>query len=366
MNVASADHDARTGVRVAVTGVRGATADALLARLAADPDLGRVVVVDRERPARLPAGVQFVRADLRDALLSRLFADVDVVVNAVLADDVTRFRRDLLATSVQSTRRVLDAADAAGVGALVHVSSAMVYGAAERNRVPLTEQEPLRAAARFAAVQEALHAEEAVRAYAGEHPHRRVVVLRPVPAIVPDVDSAVTRHLESPFLPMVRGFDPPVQFIAVDDLATAVHLVVRDERARGIYNVAADGWLTSSDVRRIVARPVLRLPRETAVAVATALHRAGLLAVPPSALDYLMHPWVVDTSRLHALGWTPTVSQRAMLHQFVTEHRRWLSVGRLRVRTNRLIAGIAIGWSVVVSGASWLVWRRWSAGRRDA
>ena len=165
MNVASADHDARTGVRVAVTGVRGVTADALLTRLAADPDLGRVVVVDRERPARLPAGVQFVRADLRDALLSRLFADVDVVVNAVLADDVTRFRRDLLATSVQSTRRVLDAADAAGVGALVHVSSAMVYGAAERNRVPLTEQEPLRAAARFAAVQEALHAEEAVRAY---------------------------------------------------------------------------------------------------------------------------------------------------------------------------------------------------------
>jgi nucleoside-diphosphate-sugar epimerase len=366
MNLASADRDAEASARVAVTGVRGATADALLARLAADPDLDRVVVVDRERPARLPAGVQFVRADLRDALLSRLFADVDVVVNAVLADDVTRFRRDLLATSVHSTRRVLDAAGAAGVGVLVHVSSAMVYGAAERNRVPLTEQEPLRAAAGFAAVQEALHAEDAVRAYAGEHPDRRVVVLRPVPVLVPDVDSAVTRHLESPFLPMVRGFDPPVQFVAVDDLAAAVHVAVRDERARGIYNVAAEGWLTSSDVRRIVARPVLRLPHEPALAVATALHRFGMLAVPPSALDYLMHPWVVDTSRMHALGWAPTVSQRAILHQFVTEHRGWLSVGRLRVRTNRLIVGITIGWSALLGGASWLLWRRWGAGRQDA
>jgi nucleoside-diphosphate-sugar epimerase len=366
MNEASADPDAGSAASVAVTGVRGATAEALLVRLSADPGVGRVVVVDRARPAHLPAGVQFVRADLRDALLSRLFADVDVVVNAVLADDVTRLRGDLLVTSVQSTRRVLDAAGAAGVGALVHVSSALVYGAAERNRVPLTEQQPLRAAAGFAAVQEALHAEDAVRAFAGEHPDRRVVVLRPVPALVPDVDSAVTRHLESPVLPMVRGFDPPVQFIAVDDLAAAVHLVVRDERARGIYNVAADGWLTSSDVRRIVARPVVHLPHETAVALATALHRSGLLAVPPSALDYLMHPWVVDTSRLHALGWTPTVSQRAILHQFVTEHRRWLSVGRLRLRTTRLIAGVALGWAVTAGGASWLLWRRLRAGRAQA
>lgn len=351
----------RAVTRVAVAGVHSRTGACLLARLASDPSVARVVAIDRDRPPVLPGGVQFVRADLRDALLARVFADVDVVVNAVLADTLTWDDDRVLAMRVQGTRRLLEAAQTAGVGTFVHLSSALVYGACERNRVPLDEHQPLRAEPAFPAVHHALLAEEAVRAFAGEHPQRRVVVLRSVPALVPDVDSAVTRHLESPLLPRVRGFDPPVQFVAVDDLVEAVRLVVVDPRARGVYNVAADGWLTSSDVRHILARPGLRLPEQVALGVATLLHRLGLLAVPPEALRYLMHPWVVDTTRLRSLGWTPATSQRAVLHQFVTEHRRWLSVGRLRVRTTRLLAAATGAWAVVVGAAAWLAWHRWAS-----
>ena len=351
----------RMTTRVAVAGVHTTTGAALLACLAGDPQVERVVAIARDRPSALPVGVQFVRADLRDALLSRVFADVDVVVNAVLADTLTRDDDRELTVHVQGTRRLLDAAQTAGVGTFVHVSSALVYGACERNRVPLDEHQPLRAEPAFTAVHHALLAEEAVRAFAGDHPQRRVVVLRTVPALVPGVDSAVTRHLESPLLPRVRGFDPPVQFVSVDDLVEAVRLVVVDPRARGVYNVAADGWLTSSDVRHILARPGLRLPEQVALGAATLLHRLRLLAVPPEALRYLMHPWVVDTARLRALGWTPAMSQRAVLHQFVTEHRRWLSLGRLRVRTTRLIAAATAAWAVAACTAAWLAWHRWAA-----
>ncbi|HSJ43082.1 MAG TPA: NAD-dependent epimerase/dehydratase family protein [Euzebyales bacterium] len=347
--------------RVAVAGVHTTTGAALLARLVSDPQIEGVVAIDRDRPPALPAGVQFVRADLRDALLARVFADVDVVVNAVLAETLTRDDDRALAMRVQGTRRLLDAARTAGAGTFVHVSSALVYGAGERNRVPLDEQQPLRADPAFSAVHHALEAEEAVRAFAGDHPQRRVVVLRTVPVLVPDVDSPVTRHLESPLLPRVRGFDPPVQFVAVDDLVEAVRLVVVDTRARGVYNVAADGWLTSSDVRHILARPGLRLPEQIALGVAALLHRLRLLGVPPAALRYLMHPWVVDTARLRALGWTPATSQRAVLHQFVTEHRRWLSLGRLRFRTTTLLAVVTGAWAVGMGIAAWLVRHRWMA-----
>jgi len=366
MVVARQRAPARATIRVAVAGVHSTTGAALLARLAADAHVDRVVAVDRERPAALPAGVQFVRADLRDALLARVLADVDVVVNAVLADDLTRNEERVLAARVQGTRRLLDATRATGVTTFVHLSSALVYGACERNRVPLDEQQPLRADPAFPAVHHALVAEEAVRAFAGDHPQRRVVVLRTVPALVPDVDSAVTRHLESPLLPRVHGFDPPVQFVAVDDLVDAVLLAVVDPRAHGVYNIAADGWLTSSDVRHILARPGVRLPEQIALGVAALLHRLHLLAVPPEALRYLMHPWVVDTSRLRELGWTPASSQRAVLHQFVTEHRRWLSLGRVRVRTTRLLAAAA-GASALVGGtAAWLVWHRWVTAHAHA
>lgn len=352
----------RDATRVAVAGIHNVAGAALLARLAADDGVARVVAIDRRRPADLPVGVQFVRVDLRDALLARVLADVDVVVNAVLADDLTHDDDPVLAARVQGTRRLLDAAMAADVHTVVHLSSALVYGASERNRVPLDEQQPLRADPEFGAVQHALAAEEAVRAFAGDHPRRRVVVLRAVPALVPDVDSTVTRHLESPLLPRVRGFDPPVQFVAVADLVEAVRLVVVDPRAAGVYNVAADGWLTSSDVRHILARPGLRLPQQVAMGVARILHRLHLLAVPPEALHYLMHPWVVDTRRLRALGWAPATSQRAVLHQFVTEHRRWVSLGRLRVRTTRLLVALG-GMGTLLAGATgWVAWRHRAAG----
>jgi nucleoside-diphosphate-sugar epimerase len=359
MSAASPRDAGGVATRVAVTGVHSTTGAALLARLASDAAIAQVVAIDRERPPQLPAGVQFVRADLRDPVLARVLADVDVVVNAVLADVLTRDDEQVLMMRVQSTRRMLEAARVADVATVVHVSSALVYGACERNLVPLDEDQPLRTEPAFAAVHDVLLAEESVRAFSGDHPSCRVVVLRTVPALVPQVDSAVTRHLESPFLPRVHGYDPPVQFIAVDDLVEAVRLVALDHRARGVYNVAADGWLTSSDVRHILVRPGLGLPQQVAVGIATVLHRAGLLTVPPEALDYLMHPWVVDTERLRALGWGPQTSQRDVLHQFVTEHRGWLSVGRMRVRTTRLIAGAVGAWSVAGGLLVWLAWRRW-------
>jgi nucleoside-diphosphate-sugar epimerase len=164
-------------------------------------------------------------------------------------------------------------------------------------------------------------------------------------------------------LPRVQGFDPPVQFVDADDLVEAVRIVAFDRRAHGVYNVAADGWLTSSDVRHLLARPGLRLPEQVAVGAATVLYRLRLLAVPPQALRYLMHPWVVDTARLRALGWAPTASQRDILHRFVAEHRRWLSVGRLRIRTTRLIALLAGLWGTTVVLSWWLVLRHWRTRR---
>lgn len=344
---------------IVVAGTGGAVGARLLDRLAADGTIDHVVAVDRVAPGPVPAGVEFVRADLRDAVLGRVIRHADVVVNTGFADDLTHDDVARLVVRLQGTRRLLDAVGTAGVPAVVHLSSALVYGAGEGNQVPLTESQPLRCDVRFTAVHHALLAEEAVRAFSGDHPDCRVVVLRAVPALVPGVDSAVTRHLESPLLPQVRGYDPPVQFVDVDDLVEAVRLVALSSTARGIYNVAADGWLTSSDVRRILARPGLRLPEQVAVGAATALYRLRLLAVPPQALRYLMHPWVVDTARLRALGWTPAVSQRDILHRFVAEHRRWVSVGRLRIRTTRLLALIAGGWGSAAAVGTWFVVRRW-------
>jgi nucleoside-diphosphate-sugar epimerase len=350
------------GSVVAITGVGSAVGQAIVARLDADPAVTRIVGVDRRPPSVPPAKLESVRADLRDPLLARVFAGVDILVHWGVPDDVERSAAQPFATALHVTRKVLDAAHAARVSTIVYLSSALVYGAHETNSVPLTEHASLRAGPEYPAAYQALVTEESVTSFASAHPECRVVILRPVPVLGQGVDSWVSRHLESPLLPMVRGFDPPVQFVDVDDLAAAVHVVARDERARGIYNVAADGWLTTSDVRLLLARPTVHLPQETAAALVHVLHRCRVLTVPPGALDYLMHPWVVDTARLHSLGWNPVWGQRDILHRFVNEHGPWLSVGRIRVRTARLISGLLVGTVMAALGAAWFMWRRWLVG----
>jgi nucleoside-diphosphate-sugar epimerase len=340
--------------------VSSAVGRAVVARLAADPSVTRIVGIDRRSPAMSSAKLELIRADLRDPVLARVFAGVDTLVHWGVPDDVDQAPTQ---DSANITRRVLDAALAARVSSVVYLSTALVYGAHETNSVPLTEQAPVRAGPEYPTAYHARVCEESVEAFATAHPGCRVVVLRPVPALGRGVDSLVSRHLESPLLPMVRGFDPPVQFVDVDDLAAAVHVAVSDERARGVYNVAADGWLTTSDVRRLLARPTVHLPHEAAAGLARILHRGRLLTVPPGALDYLMHPWVVDTTRLHSLGWNPVWGQRDILHRFVNEHGPWLSVGRIRLRTARLVAGVFAVTTVLGGAAAWFTWRRWLAGR---
>jgi UDP-glucose 4-epimerase len=343
----------------AITGVAGPLGRALAARLDADPTVDRIVGIDRSPPPMPPAKLDFVRADLRDPVPARALAGVDVVVTTQDAAGGNGDRSHGL--GARATRQVLDAVDAAGAGTFVHVSTALVYGASETNPVPLTEQIAPRARPDYPPAHLALITEEAVQSFAQAHPDRRVVILRPVTVLGTGIDSPVTRHLESPLLPMVRGCDPPVQFVDVDDVAMAAHLVATEPRARGVYNVAAEGWLTTSDVRRLLARPTVHLPRQTAVGVAAALHRGGLLTTPPGALSYLMHPWVVDTTRLRDLGWHAAAGQREILHRFVAEHGPWLSVGRIRVRTVRLVTAIIGAGAATGLGAAWLMWRRWRA-----
>lgn len=346
---------------LAVTAANSAVGKALLAQLDADTAVTRVVGIDRT-PVDLPAAkLDFVAADLRDAVLARVLEGVDVLVHLGPPDHLAWSDDRAFAVTVQGTRQVLEAAATAGITTVVAVSTALVYGAVETNLVPLREDAPLRADPSFPPAHHARRSEQLVHDFAAMHPDRRVVVLRPVPVLGPGVDSAVTRHLESPVLPMVRGYDPPAQFLAAGDLAAAVRLVALNERATGTYNVAAEGWLTTSDVRRLLTRPTVHLPSEVAAQIAGVLYRFRLLTVPPTALPYLMHPWVVDSQRLHELGWTPVTGQRDIVHRFVADHGAWLSVGRLRVRTARLAAALLAVMATTAAGGTWLIRRWWLA-----
>jgi nucleoside-diphosphate-sugar epimerase len=103
----------------------------------------------------------------------------------------------------------------------------------------------------------------------------------------------------------VRAATPPVQVVHVDDAASALDVAATHD-LDGVFNVAADGWLTSEEAAALMpARRLPGVPYEIAERVLTATWNTGWGDAPPSVLPYLVHPWVVANDRIKALGWKP-------------------------------------------------------------
>ncbi len=298
----------RGGAVVAVTGSSGALGSGVVRRLAALPRtvVRRVVAVDAARADEAwPDRVVERLADVRDPMLSDVFAGADVVVHLAGLHRPGADPELRRTVNVGGTESVLLAAVAVGARRVVLVTSAMVYGALPDNPVPLTEDAPLRAPRDRSLVGDFVEIERLVEQLRTAQVRPDITVLRPTTLVGPGADSVLTRHFEAPRLLVVRGSSPRWQFCHIDDLQDACVLAATSESGGGAFNVTPPGWLTQQEVQARSGRRALELPSTVAVAAAERLHRAGLTLAPASELAYLTHPWIVDSSRLHAAGWRP-------------------------------------------------------------
>ena len=319
-----------SALTVAVTGASNFVAAAVLERLGADPRIGRILGIDCDEPQMPVAKLDFRPTDVRDPLLAVAVEGADVVVHVALTPGPLAAEDTMFAINVHGTRNLLEAAATTGVKRFVHVSSAAVYGAHPGNEVPLDEDAPLRANPDFSWAYQHLLAEELVSEWAVKHPDVVVTILRPVTTLGPGADNFIARHFEQPYLPIVRENEPPVQFLHVDDLATAVELAVTTDLP-GVFNVAPEGWLSTRELVSVLGKRAVTVPEAVAFGAARSLWSHGVLGAPAGALHYLMYPWVLNSERLQAHGWVPTRSNREVIREFAAEHRPYISAGRLRL-----------------------------------
>lgn len=354
------------GSTIAITGAGGVIGRRLVAALAAADGVDRVVALDVEAPAGLDAGdVDLVvrRVDVRDrAELAAAFAGADVVVHLAAQLDPLRDEARMRSINVEGTRNVVEVAHAQGVRHLVHVSSASVYGAHADNPLPLDEDRPLRPNRPFSYAEQKAEADAWVTDWAAAHPDTAVTVLRPAIVAGHGIENFVTRQLDALRLTVVGGHRPPLQFVHVDDVASAiVHVVTH--RIAGVHNVSAEGWLSFDEVVAITGRRLLTVPEEVAFTLADRLWRAGLAEAPSGQVPYLMHPWVVSVDRLTATGWSPRHSNRDALAALFEEHADRLVLGPVTTTRGRA-RGVAAGLGAVGVVAGALAVRRARRRRR--
>lgn len=258
---------------------------------------------------------------------------------------------------------MLAGARAARVPHVVAITSAMVHGAAPR-QAPLADDAPLISAAEAGdgVVGDLL----AVEALLGRAARRRsgplVTVLRPAAVVGPAVDTMLTRHFEAPRLLTVRGVEREWQFTHVDDVGSAVALVL-DQRLRGQFTVGHPDVLTAREVEAAAGMRRIELAAVTAFGAAERLHRVGALPAPASELAYTVYPWTVTGAGLLAAGWEPRWSATQCLDVLLegVQGRTALAGRRLGARDAAAVG--AAGAAVAMIGTA-AVWRRARARRR--
>ena len=315
----------KQGLVVAVTGPTGEIGIPFVRSLEGHPEVAEIRGMAR-RPfdpsERGWTKTRYVQGDVLDPeAVGRLVDGADVVVHlAFLIFGNPAQSREI---NLTGSRNVFEAAVSAGVQRIVYTSSVAAYGFHEDNELPLTEDAGPRGSEEFYYSAQKAELERTLEEAVAGSPVETYVFR---PSIVGGPDSpALVRQVPyvgtPPQVPAplrnlinrVPGVGPvlpdpgvPIQLVHADDVARALAKGVLGQGEPGIYNLAAPGEITMSDLARELewrSVPVL----DVAVDLTAALLRR-LPGLPPQAawIQTARVPVVMDTTRAQEkLGWEP-------------------------------------------------------------
>jgi nucleoside-diphosphate-sugar epimerase len=332
---------------VAVTGPTGTFGFGLIPLLQGDDRVRKIVGIAR-RPFD-PAAygwtkLEYRRGDVRDpAALQDEFAGADVVVHLAFLVTGAASAEVLRSVNIEGTLNAFRAAAQAGARRFVYASSVAAYGFHHDNPVGMTEDWPVRPAARLFYAQEKAELEhrlraEAIRIAADRGPGPALYLLRPPVVLGPHAVGAKDL-LPGPLAPLGRvlsgqvgriGRFPvplpvlvpvlPLQFVHEADLGQALLRCVVAAGPPGAYNIAADGILSAADVAREFGLIPLPVPAGPARFTARAI--AALPFLPPALqwVEAASHPAIMDTSKAKRdLGWVPRFTALEALRDTIRE-----------------------------------------------
>lgn len=309
--------------RIAITGAAGFLGSATLERLTAMPGTELVVGIDilptpgpPGETGRFVSVVRDVTGPLEDILRDY---EVDAVVHLAFVLRPPRDERVARLINVDATATLLDACAAAGVGRFVYLSSTTVYGAHASYTRPYVETDSPAPVAGFTYSEHKVEAEALIERFTEAHPEVAASVLRGCVIMAPGADNFIADSLSMRLLPAAAGSDPEMQFLHIDDYASAVEAVLV-KRAVGVFNIAGSGTVRWRDMVRMAGGRVVPVPAgllRKVIDVTWGLRLQN--RSPSSGLAFITYPWLASTAKIESeLGWKARHSSRDALEAWIS------------------------------------------------
>ncbi|HMS62829.1 MAG TPA: NAD-dependent epimerase/dehydratase family protein [Solirubrobacteraceae bacterium] len=329
------------GLVVAVTGPTGEIGRSFVSLLDRSPQVASIRGMARspfDTAAHGWTKVDYHQGDILDrAAVEHLVAGADVVVH--LAFIVLAAGESSRGINLEGSRNVFEAAAAAKARRLVYTSSVAAYGFSDDLPELLTEDTPALGFERHPYSAQKAEVERELRdALAGSS--TAAYVFRPCIVAGPDAPVLVNAipfiHLGERLPGAVRELfdqvsvlkpvlpDPgtPFQLVHHDDVAAALCAGVLGTGTPGVYNLAAEGTFTFSDLAHELGWYSIPVPDLTVDATAEIVARLPFLPDEATWIQALRHPVLMDTTRARSeLRWRPQHDTLQTLHETVTAWR---------------------------------------------
>lgn len=200
------------------------------------------------------------------------------------------------------TARILELCELNGVQNLIFLSTFHVYGALSDNPVFINENAPLRASLQFPELRDVVEMDQLCEAWMWKNQGKiKTVLLRPCNIIGTQVNNTMTRYLSGPISISPMDYAPHFQFLHEFDMANILYRSIK-ELTTGIYNIAADDFVSLEEAFKITKTKPLPIPMSMAAILNYALKRVKL-DLPDYLISYLRYSCLISNGPIKkALG----------------------------------------------------------------
>jgi UDP-glucose 4-epimerase len=302
-------------MKVVLTGATGNVGTSTVQALSESQEIDQIVGLARREPTWAPSKTSWVEANVLTADLGAIFDGADAVIHLAWAIQPSRDAVTLERINVDGSRRVFEAAAAAGVPKLVHASSVGAYSRGPKDR-EVDESWPTDGTPTSFYSRHKVAVERELDRFEADNPETRVVRLRPALIFKEEAANEIRRLFVGPFLPnflLRRGLLPALprvdrlrfQAVHSEDVGQAyLRAVLAD--VDGAFNIAAEPPLSPEEMAERIGVRSFPVPARVVRRLADLSWRMRLQPTPPGWLDMALNVPLMSSKRAREeLGWEP-------------------------------------------------------------
>ncbi len=302
-------------MKVVVTGATGNVGTSTVQALSESPEIDEIVGLARREPTWTPPKTSWIEANVLTADLGEIFAGADAVIHLAWAIQPSRDAATLERINVEGSRRVFEAAAAAGVPKLVHASSVGAYSPGPKDR-EVDEGWPTEGTPTSFYSRHKVAVERELDRFEADNRGTRVVRLRPALIFKDEAATEIRRLFVGPFLPnfllrrrlllaLPRVDRLRFQAVHSEDVGRAyLRAVLAD--VDGAFNIAAEPPLSPEEMAERIGVRSFPVPARVVRRLADLSWRMRLQPTPPGWLDMARNVPLMSSDRAREeLGWEP-------------------------------------------------------------